>query len=354
MPPRKPAASSPPSEIVDELQDLLDKLAAVALAMKSDAPQPSTAFDSFDPTDVRRQLDREASLLAHNTTKLGIFLNEPPYDRRSAAVLCNDLYGIVERTFCIVDAIPASRGRQLSRTLKEITFDLLAALAALVHGHIEQIKAGHRKPSFATTGQVWDLAAKLKSTPLSGKALAAKELSDLLELLDDAIAEVESNDVEGDGEDDSDSDEDDHEGPSSTDSVADAVADLGLEDEPYGPEERSQVAQQGTNLLKLIRMVFQKLKKRCLVESDEESEAEIALVDEVADCCRALSEGIDEFAAIIGEKPTKGQMRSALDGFSEQNLRLMELGKQFGDAHLQWFETAERKWAEIADRIRSV
>ena len=72
-------------------------------------------------------------------------------------MLCNDLYGVVERISCIVDAVPITRGRQLLKSLNDLLFDLLAALASLIHSyimHLGGLAGGTKKQSFGTTGQI--------------------------------------------------------------------------------------------------------------------------------------------------------------------------------------------------------
>lgn len=293
------------------------------------------------------------SLLAYNVTKLTIYLNEPPYETREATVLGNELRVIIEHIISNIESVPLSRGRTLTNSLNDLAFDLLAAVGNLLNTYLTQL-SGTKPLNLATTGQVWDLAGKLKVVPLSAKAITGKQLASMLELLDDAIAEVEAGDEDPFGDDDDDEEDDKDDDGDKVTSKIDNLAVSGA----YDPESRQIVVTQGTNLLKLNKLIFQKLKKICNTSSpdassDSDNEKTIELVDEIADLCKSLSEQVDDFAATLGDKPSRQQIKDVLASYSESNLKLVQLGKQFGEPHAAWFETAENKWNEVSGKIAS-
>ncbi|KAJ3145658.1 Cyclin-D1-binding protein 1 [Geranomyces michiganensis] len=199
--PPAPSPQQPQASFDTELGNLID----LALRFVRELAEPSSTADSADssapyaPASFRDAIKNGTKVLGHNATKLSLIAPEKSADTPK---IISEMQTAVLHIAAVISSVPAHLGTSLKSEIRAKTTSLLFDVAALANRFLSvprTLDAGAAGVGYmSSTGLVWKACEVLEEMSMTNGEAAAKKVASRVDLVQDAIDEVQET-IEGDG-----------------------------------------------------------------------------------------------------------------------------------------------------------
>ncbi|KAJ3394684.1 Cyclin-D1-binding protein 1 [Lobulomyces angularis] len=171
------------------INDLLMNLDILDLLSES---QQQTDLN-LNELELRKELVSVGKVISHNVTRLSLSASNKSKETEN---ICKELSKILTYLVSIIGGLPNSTGDFVLKDLKVATcgilFDVSSLANSLLKESIQTVDERFRSSNFLIqTGIVWESAKIFEEIPLNARDSSCKKINATIELVTDAILEVE-------------------------------------------------------------------------------------------------------------------------------------------------------------------
>ncbi|KAJ3036100.1 Cyclin-D1-binding protein 1 [Rhizophlyctis rosea] len=331
-----------------DLNSLIDE--ALKYVEQFAAPPTDETSESFDIEFFKTESVNTAKVLSHTATKLSL---TAPAKSKDAFQCVAQIAQCTRHLVALAHSIPISQGRTLtSRTRSEISsliYDTAAYSNSLLSSPrtLETDQKIRNIGFLPSTGIVWKACDVIQALPSTNAQAVKQRLKGKLELVEDAVSEIEEvlegeDEDAGGGWDELMGDEEEDE----------AVADVSANRQPLTESDRNTILK-SVVIVKAARMAM----KKVLKSLDDPIIGSIDAQDECAKWGEECSNHVDDLVGTIEDRPIDGEAIvgavEALAGVSVKGL--LESGKRLVPAGERgWFDTCFGQICKVKEEIEKL
>ncbi|KAE8575517.1 hypothetical protein XENTR_v10003857 [Xenopus tropicalis] len=265
---------------MESIRNLAENLRVVLGKLRDGEPRES---EKFNAQHFWGTLGHSIKATSQEATKLSLaFLKPPLPSEEGSQKLCDGLLNAILADATVYYSLPKEQGITLRKTVREAVADIIEGTIQLAEVILSSRIQSLSQAQLVSTGSVWEACDQWEKLPKDNLAAVQVTVSGYLDVVKDAIEEVEQ--AQADGED-----------PFSDIPEDDEVGARGNQDTYWSEEDRRLMAP-CLGLMKASKACLKKILGAIKAHGKADTAEHVAQLDDLVDVTLEVSPSVDELA----------------------------------------------------------
>ncbi|OCT60529.1 cyclin-D1-binding protein 1 homolog [Xenopus laevis] len=265
---------------MEPIRNLAENLRAVLGRLRDGEPRKG---DMFNGQHFWETLGHSIKATSQEATKLSLAFTKPPLpSEEGSQKLCDGLLNAILAAATVYYSLPKEQGITLRKTVREAIADVIEGTIQLVEVILSSRIQSLSQAQLVSTGSVWEACDQWEKLPKDNLAAVQVIVSGYLDVVKDAIEEVEQ--AQTDGED-----------PFSDIPEDDEIGARGNQDTYWSEADRRLMAP-CLGLMKASKACLKKVIGAIKAHGKADTAEHVAQLDDLVDVTQEVSPSVDELA----------------------------------------------------------